>query len=222
MFNGDNTVLVIGAHPDDEVLGVGGTIAKHAAAGDTVHILLLTEGATQQYEDNSIVEQKRKEAKRCADHLGATAVHFGNLPDMRLDDLSHVEVNAVIERIFDQINPDIVYTHSRREINRDHVEAHDSTLVATRPNSGVSTILAYETPSSTDFSTTVEGFDPDLFVDIEDHLDTKVEAFEQYETELRDYPHPRSSEALWAIAKARGAASGAVMAEAFDILRAYR
>lgn len=222
MFDGDNIVLVVGAHPDDEVLGAGGAIAKHAAAGEEVHILILTEGTTQQYDDDSLVQQKQEEARRCADHLGAKAVHFGDHPDMRLDEVPHVEVNAVIERICDEIEPDVVYTHSRREINRDHVEAHDSTLVATRPNSGVSTVLAYEIPSSTDFSTTVDGFEPNLFVDIEDHLDTKIEAFEQYETELREYPHPRSGEALRAIAKARGAASGIVAAEAFDVLRAYR
>jgi LmbE family N-acetylglucosaminyl deacetylase len=222
MFSGNDTVLIIGAHPDDEVLGVGGSIAKHTAVGDEVHILILTEGSTQQYDDNTIVEQKRKEAKRCAEHLGVKKVHFGDLPDMRLDSLPHVEVNAVIERICEKINPDVVYTHSKREINQDHVEAHKSTLVATRPNSGVSTVLAYETPSSTDFSTTVDGFNPDLYIDIEEYLDTKVEAFERYETELREFPHPRSGEALRAIAKARGAASGAVAAEAFDILRAYR
>ena len=222
MFKDDNTVLVVGAHPDDEVLGAGGAIAKHAAAGGEVHILILTEGTTQQYDDTSLIQQKQKEARRCADYLGAKAVHFGGLSDMRLDDVPHVEVNAVIEQICDEIEPNIVYTHSRREINRDHIEAHDSTLVATRPNSGISTVLAYETPSSTDFSSSVDGFEPDLFVDIEGHLDTKIEAFEQYKTELREYPHPRSGEALRAIAKARGAASGTVTAEAFDVLRAYR
>lgn len=222
MFDNSDTVLVVGAHPDDEVLGAGGAIAKHAASGDDVHILIVTEGTTQQYGSEDLIEQKRSEARRCADILGATAVHFGDLPDMKLDDVPHVEVNAVIEDVCNEIQPDVVYTHSRREVNKDHVEVHDSTIVATRPGSGVSTVLAYETPSSTDYATTVEGFDPDLYVDIGEHLDTKIEAFRQYDTEIREYPHPRSPEALKAIAKAHGAASGTTAAETFDVLRAYR
>jgi len=222
MFDGDNTVLVVGAHPDDEVLGAGGAIAKHASAGDDVHVLIVTEGTTQQYDDESLIDQKRRDARECANRLGATEVHFGDLPDMRLDDVAHVEVNAVIEAVCDEIDPDVVYTHSRREVNRDHVAVHDSTLVATRPGSGVSTVLAYETPSSTDFSPTTDGFSPDVFVDVSEHFETKVEAFRAYSTEVREYPHPRSEEALRSIAKARGAAAGVELAEAFDLLRGYR
>lgn len=222
MFDGDDTVLVVGAHPDDEVLGAGGTMARHAAAGDEVHVLLVTEGATQQYEDEDLIERKRRDARACADRLGAAEVHFGDLPDMRLDDVAHVEVNAVIEEACEAVEPDVVYTHSRREVNRDHVAVHDSTLVATRPGSGVSTLLAYETPSSTEWAPRTDGFEPDLFVDIEGHLEAKVEAFEAYETEVRAYPHPRSAEALRTVAGARGTACGSPAAEAFDVLRAYR
>lgn len=222
MFDSDNTVLVIGAHPDDEVLGVGGTLAKHSALGDEVHILIITEGASHQYPNTDLIEQKRREAKNCANRLGAKEVHFGDLPDMRLDDTPHVEINSVIEQTCSEVEPDIVYTHSRREINRDHIEVHDSTLVATRPTSGISTVLAYETPSSTDYSTNLNGFTPNLFVDITDYIDTKIEAFEQYESEIRDYPHSRSVDALRSIAKTRGVASGSKAAEAFEILRSYR
>jgi LmbE family N-acetylglucosaminyl deacetylase len=222
MFDGGETVLVVGAHPDDEVLGAGGTMARHADAGAEVHVLIVTEGTTQQYDDESLVEEKRRHARDCADRLGVNEVHFGDLPDMRLDDVAHVEVNAVIEAVCESVEPDVVYTHSRREVNRDHVAVHDSTLVATRPGSGVSTVLAYETPSSTDWAATTDGFDPSLFVDIEPYLDAKVEAFAAYETEIREHPHPRSAEALRAIAGARGAASGTAAAEAFDVLRAYR
>jgi LmbE family N-acetylglucosaminyl deacetylase len=221
MFEGEDTVLVIGAHPDDEVLGVGGAMAKHADSGDEVHVLIVTEGTTQQYEDESLIEQKRADTRACANKIGATAVHFGDLPDMRLDEVAHVDVNAVIEDMVDEIEPDVVYTHSKREVNRDHVAVHESTLVATRPGLGVSTVLAYETPSSTDYAPTTDGFEPDLFVDISAHLDTKVAAFNAYETEVREYPHPRSAEALNAIAKARGTSANVAAAEAFDILRAY-
>jgi LmbE family N-acetylglucosaminyl deacetylase len=222
MFDGDETVLVVGAHPDDEVLGAGGTVAKHVAAGDEVHVLIVTEGATQQYDDEDLVERKRRKATACADRLGVTEVHFGDLPDMRLDDLPHVEVNAVVEAVVDEVAPDVVYTHSRREVNRDHIEVHDSTLVATRPGAGVSTVLAYETPSSSDWAPATDGFEPDLFVDISDHLETKLDAFSAYEMEVRDYPHPRSEQALEAIAQTHGTASGVPAAEAFEVLRAYR
>ena len=222
MFEGTDTVLVIGAHPDDEVLGVGGTIAKHSVAGDEVHVLIATEGTTQQYGDENLIKQKRADARSCAETLGVSEVHFGDLPDMRLDDVPHVEVNRVIERLCSKIQPDIVYTHSKREVNRDHIELYDSTLVATRPGGSASTILAYETPSSTDFAPKTTGFDPDLFIDIEQYLETKIEAFGAYEIEERQFPHPRSPKALKAIARSRGAASGVHAAEAFDILRAYR
>ncbi|WP_284012465.1 PIG-L deacetylase family protein [Halobaculum litoreum] len=222
MFDGDDVVLVVGAHPDDEVLGAGGAIAKHAAAGDDVHALIVTEGTTHQYDDRDLIEQKREHARTCADRLGAERVHFGDLPDMRLDDVAHVEVNAVIEGVCEEVSPDVVYTHARREVNRDHVAVHDSTLVATRPGSGVSTVLAYETPSSTNWTPGGDGFAPSLFVDITGHVETKIEAFQAYESETRAYPHPRSAEALESIARSRGTDCGAAAAEAFEVLRMYR
>jgi LmbE family N-acetylglucosaminyl deacetylase len=221
MFGNGQTILVIGAHPDDEVLGAGGVIAKHAAADDEVHTLIITEGTTEQYDDESLIERKRDEARACADVLGVTATHFGDLPDMRLDEVAHVEVNAVIEAVCEEIEPDIVYTHSRREVNRDHVAIHNSTLVAARPGSGIETVLAYETPSSTEYAPEMAGFEPTLFVDITHHLDTKLKAFECYDLEVREYPHPRSKKALRALAQVRGAASDSVAAEAFDVLRMY-
>lgn len=222
MFDGTDTVLVIGAHPDDEVLGVGGTMTKHAAAGDEVHILIVTEGTTQQYDDENLIETKRQYARECADQLGVADVHFGELPDMKLDDIPHVQVNAVIEDACNTIEPDIVYTHSRQEVNRDHVEVHDSTLVATRPGTNVSTVLAYETPSSTDYFPSTDGFNPELFVDIGDYINTKIDAFNAYETEIREPPHPRSAESLRAIAQTRGSAGGMRAAEVFDVLRMYQ
>lgn len=222
MFRSEKTVLVIGAHPDDEVLGTGGSMAKFAENGAEVHVLIVTEGTTTQYDDPELIEAKRQHTRACADELGVKETHFGDLPDMKLDELPHVEVNAVIEDVIQEVGPDIVFTHSRREVNRDHVEVHDSTLVATRPGSGVETVLAYETPSSTEYHPSQSGFEPDLFVDISETLNTKVEAFEQYESEVREFPHPRSGEALRALARTRGMASGVPAAECFDILRAYR
>lgn len=219
----ERSVLVVGAHPDDEVLGAGGTIAGHAAAGDAVHVLIVTEGASQQYDNESMIKQKRNEARRCGEMLGVEAVRFGDLPDMRLDEVSHVDVNAVIEDAVSEIDPGVVYTHSNREVNADHRAVHDSTLVATRPGSGVDRVLSYETPSSTDwFAGDESRFDPDTYVDITGWLDTKIEAFLEYESETREYPHPRSERALRARALTRGTEAGFEAAEAFSLIREYR
>lgn len=217
MFDGEDTVLVIGAHPDDEVLGAGGAIAKHSDHGDEVHILIITEGTTQQYDSDDIIDKKKRHAKNCAEQLGAAEVHFGGLPDMKLSDIPHVQVNAVIEEVCERVNPDIVYTHSGQEVNQDHVEVYNSTLVATRPLSKVKKVLSYETPSSTEWSPDCDGFCPSIYVEISSYMDTKVNAFKSYKTEIREYPHPRSEKGLRGLAQKRGMESGVKAAEAFDI-----
>jgi LmbE family N-acetylglucosaminyl deacetylase len=212
-------VLVIGAHPDDEVLGAGGTMAKHVDAGDEVHVLIVTEGTTQQYDDDSIIEQKRHEARNCADVLGIEAVHFGDLPDMRLDDVPHVEINAVIESAISELSPDIVYTHSPHEVNLDHKAVYDSTLVATRPATDVSRVLAYETPSSTGWTGgTTAQFGADVYIDISGYVEIKIEAFSAYNSEARSFPHPRSGKSLSARATTRGSEAGFTAAEAFSLV----
>jgi len=214
------TVLAVGAHPDDEVLGPGGTLAKHAASGHEVHVLIVTEGATTQYDDPSLVDQKAEAARACADRLGVDEVHFGDLQDMRLDSTPHVEVNAVIEDCVDAVGPDVVYTHTHEDINQDHVAVAESTMVATRPGAGVERVLAYEVPSGTEWSAG-RRFEPTVYVDVSDHLETKVEAFDAYEMEQRPYPHPRSERAVRARAETRGTEAGFEAAEAFALLREY-
>lgn len=215
------TVLAIGAHPDDEVLGAGGTLAKHAAAGQEVHVLIVTEGTTAQYDDESIVEEKQDAVRECSDRLGAAGVHFGDLPDMRLDAVDHVDVNAVVEDVIADVSPDVVYTHGHEDVNRDHVAVAESTMVATRPGSGVERVLAYETPSGTEWAAG-DRFAPTVYVDVTDHLETKIEGFAAYDMERREYPHPRSERAIRARASTRGTEAGFEAAEAFELLREYR
>lgn len=216
------TVLAVGAHPDDEVLGAGGTLAKHAAVGDEVHVLIVTEGTTAQYDDPDIIDEKKAAARDCGERLGVECVHFGDLPDMGLDETPHVEINAIVEETVASVDPDIVYTHSPHEVNQDHVRVYQSTLVATRPQSGVQRVLTYETPSSTDWvGGDVDRFAPTTYVDIEDQLEAKLTAFEKYEVETRAYPHPRSREALEARARTRGSEAGFQAAEAFSLVREY-
>lgn len=214
------TVLAVAAHPDDEVLGAGGTLAKHAAAGHEVHVLIVTDGATTQYDDESLVAEKVDAARTCGDRLGAESVRFGDLPDMRLDDVAHVEVNAVVEEVVDDVEPDVVYTHAHDDVNQDHVALAESTMVAARPGSGVERVLAYEVPSGTEWAAG-DRFEPTVYVDVTDHLDAKVDAFDAYEMERREYPHPRCERAIRARAETRGTEAGFEAAEAFALLREY-
>ena len=126
-------VLVIAAHPDDEVYGMGGTMAKLSDAGHEVHVLIVTDGCTAQYRNDprlpEILAQKKEEARRANALLGVKAVHFGALPDMRLDTVSHVEVNQLIEETVDTVAPEVVYTHFYGDVNLDHQMVYRSTLV---------------------------------------------------------------------------------------------
>lgn len=220
---GDSPVLCIAAHPDDEVLGPGGTLARHADAGRDVYVLVVTEGVTQQYDDRSMIERRARHARRCADRLGVAEVRFGGLPDMRLDRTPHVEVNGLIEAAIDEFGPTVVYTHSSHDVNVDHRAVYESTLVATRPSSGVERVLAYEVPSSTEWAGgDRRPFTPTVYVDVTETLETKVAAFLEYESEVREYPHPRSARGLRSIARARGTEAGFDAAEAFSLVREYR
>lgn len=219
--------LVIAAHPDDEVMGLGGTIAKLSSQGVEFHLLIVTDGSSSQYRDsdrlNAIIEAKKRETKNCADLLGFKSIHYGNLPDMRLDVTPHVEINRVIENIIDALQPDAVFTHFWGDVNLDHQNVFRSTLVAVRPVPGqvVRELYCYRTPSSTEWMPNKPDtmFRPNYFVDIEQFAEQKYSAFACYETELREYPHPRSVQSLREIDRATGVEVGLPSAEAFVMLR---
>jgi LmbE family N-acetylglucosaminyl deacetylase len=124
-------ILIIAAHPDDEVYGMGGTIAKLSSLGHHVYTLIVTEGCSAQYPENSqIIEDKKREALQCNNILNVKEVIFGDLPDMKLDSISHIEINAVIEKAVSTVKPDIVYTHHKGDVNKDHRLVYESTMVA--------------------------------------------------------------------------------------------
>lgn len=222
-----NKVLVISAHPDDEVLGMGGTIAKMVKEGKEVDLLIVTDGSSSQYRnaDNlaEIIEAKKLETRRCADVLGVKEIYYGELPDMKLDCTPHIEINQVIERVIDELQPDMVYTHFWGDVNADHQNVYKSTLVAVRPVMGqvVKQLFCYSVPSSTEWTPNKEDtmFMPNVFVDITDVAEQKYEAFGMYTTELRDYPHPRSVQYLREADKAAGIRVGLLSAEEFVLLR---
>jgi LmbE family N-acetylglucosaminyl deacetylase len=216
-------VLVLAAHPDDEVLGMGGTIAVHAALrGDAVRIVCVTDGSSTQYPgDQGLRERKNDEARRAARELGVEDYVHLDLPDMRLDTIPHVEVNRVVEEHVRDFGPDVVYT-PHPDVNRDHGALFDSVSVATRPvpEQPVRRVLTYAPTSSTEWTPAGRNwFVPNWFVDVTETIERKLAAFACYETERREYPHPRSERALRAHAEFYGASVGVACAEPFVLVR---
>jgi len=216
-------ILVVAAHPDDEVIGAGGAMALASAAGDEVHVLILTEGASTQYPgQDELIHQKKREAAKAAEILGVASLTFSDLPDMKLDTLPIVEINRPIEQKVAELAPEVVYTHFRGDLNRDHRIVFEATMVATRGERQLPLrrLLSYEVPCTlAAASPTGEGFSPNVFVDVSDVLDKKLAAMAAYGSEVRDYPHPRSLEALEAWMKCRGVACGCDAAEAYVLVR---
>jgi len=187
-------VLCIASHPDDEVLGVGGTLLRHKAAGDLVWIVLANRCRTESEVESREAEQRMGIAYE------------------RLWESGRTIADAVIDYI-----PDVVYTHSDADLHHDHRDALYQALVACRPQSGVRTIYSFETPSATDWSG--RPFDPHHFVDIKATIEDKDHAMEAYESELRDYPHPRNIDSLDNRAAYWGQRVGVDYAEAFEVIR---
>ena len=215
-------VLVIAAHPDDEVLGMGGTIAVHTDRGDAVRVLVVTDGSSTQYPgDAEIRSRKEEEARRAAAELGVEDYVHLDLPDMRLDTLAHVEVNRVVEEHVRDFAPVVVYT-VQPDVNNDHRVLFDSVAVATRPVPGqpVRRVLTYAPASSTEWTpAAVNWFVPNWYVDVTETIERKIAAFGKYETERRDYPHPRSERAIRATAEFHGTTCGCEYAEPFVLVR---
>ncbi len=221
------TVLVVVAHPDDEVLGCGGVIARHAAEGTDVHVLIMAEGATARHaiRDGTglAIGALREAARQAANVLGAEPPRFAGLPDNRLDSVPLLDVVKTVEVVVGEVRPSIVYTHHGGDLNVDHRIVHQAVVTACRPlpESPVRSLYAFETVSSTEWASETLGqsFRPTRFVNIATHLDRKLQALESYTSEMRSFPHPRSRENVVALARHRGACAGFEAAEAFMVIR---
>lgn len=218
------TVLAVVAHADDETIGPGGTLARHAAAGAQVHVLVLTDGESSRgkVSDEAVAERRQQCARACA-ILGVTEVHFESLPDNAMDGLPRLEVAKICERHIATLAPEVIYTHHRGDVNIDHVYASEAVTIAARaqPNCPVRRILHFETASSTEWQMPLhdQPFTPNWFVDISDHWAQKAAALAIYEAEMRAFPHSRSIPAIEACATWRGASVGRARAEAFMLVR---
>ena len=217
-----STVLVVCAHPDDEVLGMGATIALHVRNGDAVRIVCVTDGSSSQYPGDAATRSlKEGEAVRAAAELGVDDYVHLDLPDMRLDTVPHVELNRVVEEQVRDVRPSLVYvTHP--DINRDHRALFDSVSVAARPTPGqpVRRLLTFAPTSSTEWTPpALNWFVPNWFVDVTSTFEQKIAAFACFTTEQRDFPHPRNERALRAHAQFHGASVGCEYAEPFVLVR---
>lgn len=217
-------ILVVAAHPDDEVLGVGGTMAHHVQRGDHVSVLIITDGVTSRH---TVTEPQKMAARKACDTLGVHDLRFVNLPDQRLDDMPLLELIKPIADRVKELRPQVVYTHHRGDANQDHRAIFAATLVAVRPfgDNSVEQLFCYEVASSTEWGPPFPewAFLPNVFVDISATLELKVEAFKAYretfESELRPFPHPRSPEVVRINAQHRGVSVGMQAAEAFVLVR---
>ncbi|MEM7746920.1 MAG: PIG-L deacetylase family protein [Pseudomonadota bacterium] len=218
------SVLIVAAHPDDEVLGCGGTAARHVAEGSSVAVQFLSDGETARGSHLASKVQSRKDAARQAcSALGIDQIRFGDFSDNQLDSIPMLQVVQVIETAISKYQPDLVYTHHRGDVNIDHEIANRAVLTACRPlpNSSVTCIRAFEVLSSTEWATAsfTPSFQPNLYVDISKHLSRKLAVMQHYADELRPFPHSRSTEGIEALARYRGISAGVAAAEAFFVER---
>jgi len=217
-------VVVVAAHPDDEVLGCGGTIAAHVANGDRVFPIFLADGVTSRQADNAdaLVTARQGAAKSAARALGCEPPRFLGFADNRLDEHPLLDVVQSLERELAPLDAEVIYTHHSGDLNVDHRVAHQAVLTACRPlpRSCLRTIRTFEVPSSTEWGAQADpGFRPNCFVDISPFMGIKQLALACYGAELRPFPHPRSDKALEALSQWRGACVGMVAAEAFQVER---
>jgi LmbE family N-acetylglucosaminyl deacetylase len=223
------TTLVIAAHPDDEVLGCGGTLARIAREGRAVHVLLLADGELSRFPtsegatDPAALAARSAAATHACEILGCTSVEVLTLPDNRMDTLDLLDVVRHIESAVERHRPSCVLTHHSSDVNVDHRIVHDAVIAACRPQPShpVRELLFFEVPSSTEWRPPGSGlpFNPNWFVDISRTLEKKLEALRAYQAELRVFPHPRSLQGVSALARWRGASVGVEAAEAFVLGR---
>lgn len=222
-------ILVVAAHPDDEILGVAGTVARYVENGDCAYALILGEGQTsrgvkREMISQDIVEKLHANTLKSANIVGYSEVFFANFPDNRFDQVDLLDIVKVVENKVREIQPEIIYTHYSGDLNVDHQYTARAVLTATRPigNQPVKEIYAFETLSSTEWNfdySNQSGFSPNVYIDITDYYFKKEQAMKCYVSELCEWPHPRSLDGMDILSKYRGMSVGENRAEAFMLIR---
>ena len=224
-------ILVIAAHPDDEVIGCGGTIANHTNKGDEVNIIILAEGETSRRNNEGVGRTRKllnlvEAANTASNILGVKKLEMLRYPDNRMDRFEQLQITKDIENAIESCSPEIIYIHHSGDVNIDHRVIHQAAITACRPQPGtcVKRVLSYEVASSTEWQapTSAPAFQPNWFVDIENTWDKKLKALQAYNMEMKEWPHTRSIKAIKNLAMWRGSQVGVEMAESFMLLREIR
>ncbi len=222
-----DSYLVIAAHPDDESLGCGGTIARLAREGAKVQVAFMADGVgarpMERDEREQALQQRHGAGRAAASTLGTPEPRFLDYPDNRLDTVAMLDLARSVEHLVEEFNPATVITHHGGDLNIDHRRVHQAVLTACRPQVGhpVKRIWCFEAASSTEWQSpgAAPAFTPQLFIDISATLERKLQALNAYRMEMRDWPHPRSPQAVEYLARWRGATVGYEAAEAFMVAR---
>jgi LmbE family N-acetylglucosaminyl deacetylase len=215
-------VLVVAAHPDDEALGCGATIAKHIEQGDSVHLLFMTDGVASRIGSKNNAEERLTAAQDAAQILGVNSFTSFNFPDNKMDSIPLLDVVKKIEDKITQLQPEVIYTHHIGDLNIDHQITHKAVITACRPQPDfcVKEIYAFEVLSSTEWQTPgFESFNPNMFVNITDFIDLKKQVLEVYSVEMHQQPHSRSVDNALRLNALRGNSVGVDYAEAFIAIR---
>lgn len=219
-------VLVVAAHPDDEAIGCGGTIARHVKEGDIVYVLLMTNGVDARQSVLSGDAEVRNEAAELAKReLGVKEYFYNDFPDNRLDTVPLLDITQSIEKVISELRPEVIYTHHNGDLNVDHRRTHEAVMTACRPQPKfcVREIYSFEVLSATEWNTpSFQPFIPNHFVDISPFIKTKKQGIKAYSLEMRSAPHSRSEEHVDIIARHRGNSIGVHAAEAFISIRTLR
>ncbi|OOV88036.1 PIG-L deacetylase family protein [Oceanospirillum linum] len=215
-------ILIVAAHTDDEAIGCGGTIARHVASGNEVHLLFMTDGVSARGVQSAAAKIRLASAQKAAKILGTHSSKNLCFPDNQMDAVPLLSIVKEIEQVISELKPDIIYTHHASDLNIDHKITSQAVMTACRPQPGLSVkeIYTFEVLSSTDWQPSdLAPFTPNLYVDISDYLEQKKQALEAYDCEIRPAPHSRSYEHIEILAKHRGYSVGLHAAEAFIQLR---
>ena len=226
-------VLVFAPHPDDEVLGCGGTIARYIKEGNVVYVCVVTSGFPPIYEKDYQIAKENgwphfqyPDIMKAHNLLGIKETFFIKFPTVMLETVPRYELNGKINELIQELKPEVVFVPHFGDMQRDHALVSEAVMVAVRPkyDGTVRYVYSYETLSETEWNIphASNTFIPNTFVDIDPYLEKKIEAIKCFSTQICEFPNPRSAEAVEALARLRGSTMGAKAAEAFSLIREYR